>query len=209
MINVAIVEDKDETLSYLKALLGGSKGITVTGGYATGSDALAGIPASAPDVVIVDIGLPDISGIDVIRRLRESCSGLDMIAYTMHEDRKHLLAALKAGATGYLLKGASALEIIRAVEEVVRGGAPMSPKIARYVIEEYQVKELRKNDGALSPREKEVLEGIAKGLPEKGLAETLSLSPHTVHTHIKSIYKKLHVNSQIQAVREAKKKGIL
>ncbi len=209
MIKIAIVEDKEETLGYLKALLGGTKGFEVTGAYTTGNEALSGIEQRRPDVALVDLGLPDISGIEVIRTLKDLRTEIDIIAFTLYEDRKHLIAALKAGATGYILKGASAVELIQAIEAIIKGGSPMSPRIARYIVEDFQAAAPRKESALLTPREKETLEGIVKGLPEKKLAETLALSPHTVHTYIKSIYKKLHVNSKTLAIREARKKGIL
>lgn len=209
MIKVAIVEDKEETLNYLRALLGGSKGIEVIGAYSTGQEALAGIEQRRPDVALVDLGLPDISGIEVIGSLKASIPDLDIIAYTLHEDRKHLVSALKAGATGYILKGASAVEIIQAIEAITAGGSPMSPRIARYIIEDYQGNTPPKESVVLTHREKEVLEGIAQGLPEKQLAEQLALSQHTIHTYVKSIYRKLQVNSQAQAVLKARRKGII
>lgn len=209
MIKVAIVEDKAETLKYLEALLAGSNGIQMVGAYATGNDALAGIQNRVPDVVMVDIGLPDISGIDVIRALKDQFPDLDIIAHTMYEDRIHLVAALKAGASGYILKGASASKIIEAVEEIADGGSPMSPKIARYIIEEFQSNTRKRDDIVLTPREKEVLQGIAQGKQEKTLAEDFSLSPHTIHTYVKNIYKKLRVGSQVEAVLKAKKSGII
>ena len=209
MIKVAIIEDKQDTLNYLAALLGGASGISVSGAYLTGSSGLDGINSSLPHVALVDLGLPDISGIDVIRLLRERHPSLDIIVHTLHEDRKHLMAAIKAGATGYILKGASAVEIIQAIENIVKGGAPMSPKIARLIVEECQTKELNREGVILTSREKEVLDGIAKGYSEKNMSERLSLSHHTIHSYVKTIYKKLQVNCQAQAVLKARKLGLL
>jgi DNA-binding NarL/FixJ family response regulator len=209
MIKVAIVEDKEETLRYLEVLLGGTKGLTVVGAYSTGKAALDGISRNMPDVALVDIGLPDMSGIDVIQALANRWPKLDIIVYSMYEDRKHLVAALKAGACGYILKGASAGEIIEAVEGISHGGSPMSPKIARFVIEELQLHAKRNADAELTPRETEVLKSIAQGKQEKTIAENLSLSPHTIHTYVKSIYKKLKVQSQTAAVLKARNKGII
>jgi len=209
MIKVAIVEDREETLRYLEILLGGTKGLTVVGAYSTGKAAIDGIPRNVPDVALVDIGLPDMSGIDVIQALANKCPKLDIIAYTMYEDRKHLVAALKAGACGYILKGANAREIIEAVEGISQGGSPMSPKIARFVIEELQLHAEMSADAELTPRETEVLRSISQGKQEKIIAEDLSLSPHTIHTYVKSIYKKLKAQSQTEAVLKARNKGII
>ena len=210
MIKIAIVEDREETLNYLKALLGGSRGFAVIGAYSTGQDAIRGIEQQPPDAAVVDIGLPDISGIEVIQSIRAQSHSIEILAYTMYEDREHLIAAVKAGATGYILKGASSVEIIEAVQNIVAGGAPMSPKIARYIIEDYQCgAHQRRKDTLLTLREKEVLQYLAKGLTESKLAASLNLSPHTIHTHIKSIYRKLHANSQADAVMKAKRKGLV
>ena len=209
MIKIAIVEDKEETLDYLAALLGGSNGMTVVGAYATGGEAVKGIPLIQPDVALVDIGLPDISGFEVIKEIRAQGAAVDILAHTMYEDREHLVAALKAGATGYILKGATPLEIIQAIEAVVAGGSPMSPKIARYLIEDFHGDQQQKEDERLTPQEKEVLLGIARGLTESKLAGALGLSPHTVHSHVKSIYRKLHASTQAEAVLKAKRKGLM
>lgn len=208
-IKVSIVEDNPTTLKYLEALLSGSGRIEVVGAYSSGTEALRKIPEKTPDVLIVDLGLPDISGIDVIKKMREQSQDLEILVLTMHENREHLFSALKAGATGYLLKGTSSIEIIKAIEEVSDGGVPMSPRIARYIIEEFQNNKIKGIDSGLTSREKEVLKGISEGLSEKELADKLLLSSHTIHTHIKNIYRKLHVRSRIEAILKAKKKGII
>lgn len=209
MIKVAIVEDDIAALNYLSALLGGAPGIRVTGVFATGASALEKIASAVPDVLIVDIGLPDMSGIDVITSVREQHAGMDIIVHTMHEDRKHLVSALKAGAAGYILKGASSLEIINAVESIACGGSPMSPRIARYLVEDFHSDHRMKEPVCLTPREKDVLTGLASGVTEKQLAASLDLSPHTVHSHVKNIYRKLHAKSQAEAVGRAKRARII
>jgi two-component system NarL family response regulator len=206
---VAIVEDHEKTREYLAALFGGADGIELTGAYGSGGDALGSLTESSPDVFIVDLNLPDMSGIDVIRALREKVPRLEIMVLTIHENREHLFLALQAGATGYLVKGTSSGEIITAVSTLMAGGAPMSPVVARYVIEEFQDVKGTRESSALTKRECEVLQGIASGLSEKKLAATLSLSPHTIHTHIKKIYRKLQVNSRAEAVLKARNKGIV
>ena len=124
-------------------------------------------------------------------------------------DRENLFAVLQAGASGYLVKGSASADIIQAISLLMAGGSPMSPVIARYVIEEFhEVKHVR-TPSALTSREREVLQGVAAGLSEKKLAEKLSVSPHTVHTHIKKIYRKLQVGSRAEAVLKARNKGIV
>jgi len=206
---VAIVEDHEKTREYLAALFGGSDGIELVGVFGNGQDALQGLTDSAPDVFIVDLNLPDMSGIDVIRVMREKLPRLEILVLTIHENREHLFLALQAGATGYLVKGTSSAEIINAVAMLMAGGAPMSPVVARYVIEEFQDVKGARESSALTKREREVLQGVASGLSEKKLADTLSLSPHTIHTHIKKIYRKLQVNSRAEAVLKARNKGIV
>jgi two-component system NarL family response regulator len=206
---VAIVEDHEKTREYLTALFGGSDGIELLGVFGTGQEALQSLPELLPDVLIVDINLPDMSGIDIIRVMRERAPRTEILVLTIHENREHLFLALQAGATGYLVKGTSSTEIINAVSMLMAGGAPMSPVVARYVIEEFHDVKGARESSALTKREREVLQGIASGFSEKKLADTLSLSPHTIHTHIKKIYRKLQVNSRAEAVLKARNKGIV
>lgn len=206
---VVVVEDHPKTLEYLSALFSGSDGIEILGAYSRGEDALVGIPQALPDVLIVDINLPDISGVDVIRNLKERFPRLEILVLTIHESREQLFAALQAGASGYLVKGASSTEIINAVSLLMAGGSPMSSTVARYVVEEFQEVKGSRDSAILTSREKEVLQGVASGLSEKKLAENLAVSPHTIHTHIKKIYRKLQVNSRTEAVLRARNRGIV
>lgn len=206
---VAVVEDNAKTLEYLAALFGGADGIEFVGGFGNGEAALERLPELAPDVLVVDINLPGISGVDVTRAMKASLPRLEILVLTIHENREQLFAALQAGATGYLVKGSSSLDIIDAVAMLMAGGAPMSPVVARYVIEEFQEVKTARDASALTKREREVLQGIASGLSEKKLAEQMKVSPHTVHTHIKKIYRKLQVGSRAEAVLKARNKGIV
>ncbi len=209
MIRIVVVEDNATTLRYLEMLLSGTEGIEVVGAYGSGNEALLHVPERTPDVLIADLNLPDISGIEVIKTLHAQLPSVEILVLTMHEDRERLFSAIKAGATGYLLKGAGAVEIVNAVSELVKGGAPMSPRIARYVLEEFKENQDQKTEALLTPREREVLDGVARGLSERKLADTLSLSVHTVHTHIKKIYRKLHAGTKTEAIMKAKSKGII
>lgn len=212
MIKVAIVEDQKKTLDSLSVLLDGANGLQVIGAFSSGEEAMDEIPRIDPDVVLVDLGLPGVSGIDVIRELKNILTHTEMLVLTGHEDKKHLFSALKAGASGYLLKESSPAEIIDAINEIYDGGAPMSPKVARYVIEEFHsIPTFSRYRGncSLTNREKEVLKGICDGLTYKSLAERLSIEPNTVRTHIKNIYEKLHVHSNVEAVMKAKAERIV
>jgi two-component system NarL family response regulator len=208
-IKVALVEDNEKTREYLRALLGGSDGMELVCVCSSGEEALEKIPAAPPDVLVVDINLPGISGTDVTRALKAQFPSIEILVLTIHEDRENLFAALQAGASGYLVKGSASMEIIEAISLLMAGGAPMSPVIARYVIEEFHEVKAVRTPSALTSREREVLQGVAAGLSEKKLAESLSVSPHTVHTHIKKIYRKLQVGSRAEAVLKARNKGIV
>lgn len=206
---VAIVEDHEKTLEYLSALFSGADGIELVYACSSGEEAIERVLQAPPDVLVVDINLPDISGDEVIRAVKERIPRVEILVLTMHESREHLFSALQAGATGYLVKGASSTEIINAISLLMAGGAPMSPTVARYVIEEFQDIKSSREATTLTKREKEVLQGVASGFSEKKLAESLSVSPHTIHTHIKKIYRKLQVNSRAEAVLKARNKGIV
>jgi two-component system NarL family response regulator len=208
-IKVALVEDNEKTREYLSALLGGSDGMELVCVCSSGEEALEKIPFVPPDVIVMDINLPGISGVDLTRTLKAQIPRMEVLVLTINEDRENLFAALQAGASGYLVKGSPSAEIIAAISLLMAGGAPMSPVIARYVIEEFHEVKTVRTPSALTSREREVLQGVAAGLSERKLAEKLSVSPHTVHTHIKKIYRKLQVGSRAEAVLKARNKGIV
>jgi two-component system NarL family response regulator len=209
MITVSLLEDDVRTLGYLSTLLDGSEQITVIGAYTSGKEALDQIPRHQPDVFISDLNLPDISGIEVIRQVKEQFEKIDILVLTMHDEWSYIMPAFKAGATGYILKGTRPAEIIESILSIRNGGAPMSPMIARNLIKELRGTKPAKQVETLSDREKEILQGIASGLSEKTIAERWNISYHTVHAHIKHIYKKLHVNSKTEALLKARNDGYL
>ena len=210
MIKVVIIENDLTCLRYLVALLSGSDGIDVIEVYSTGTEAVKGIPGNVPDVLVINPNLPDISGIHVIGTLSQQFASMEILVLTTYEDRENLLSALKAGASGYLLKDTCPAEIIKAIADLMKGGSPMSLKISRRVIEEFRTMRVReKAHASLTQREIEVLIDIAKGFPEIKIASQLSLSPHTIHSHVKNIYRKLNVKSKTEAILKAKSKGII
>ncbi|MBU2548062.1 MAG: response regulator transcription factor [Proteobacteria bacterium] len=207
-MRIAIVEDDPLIRDNLRILLTGDPEMDVTGVFDSAEAALGSLKRTVPEVLLVDLGLPGMSGVEFIQSAKQSHPDLDIMAYTVFEDRQTIFAAIKAGASGYMLKGTRPAELISALHDLRAGGAPMSPKIARLVIQEFQQTGIE-GQYTLTFREKEILRGIEKGLSYKALAGQLNISPHTVHTHIKNIYEKLQASNRGEALVKARKKGII
>ncbi len=207
-MRLVIIEDDPLLLENLTLLLSGEEGITVAGSYRSAEDAMKSLKNAAPEVMLTDLGLPGMSGLELIKKAKEDMPSLEIMAHTVFEDRERVFSAIKAGASGYILKGSSPREIIESIHSLYKGGAPMSPKIARKVIHEFQ-------DGVVSEqflltqREKEIVRLVEDGLTYKEIGEKLSISTHTVHTHIKNIYEKLQAKDRNDAIIKARKKGII
>jgi len=208
-MRLVIVEDDPLLLENLKLLLSGESGIIVGGAFSSAEDALHALRKAAPDVMLADLGLPGMSGIDLIKKVKEEMPDVEILAHTVFEDRENVFSAIKAGASGYILKGSSPREIVEAIHELHKGGAPMSPKIARKVIHEFQDENTTSEQYILSQREKDVVRCIEEGLTYKEISEKLKISSHTVHTHIKNIYEKLHAKDRGDALIKARKSGII
>lgn len=207
-MRIAIVEDNTLLRENLVILLNGEKNFEVCCNHGTAEEALACMAEFSPDILLVDIGLPGMTGIDLIKKVKLQYPDMEIMVHTVFDARDTVFAAIKAGATGYILKGASPRELIESIENLAKGGAPMSPKIARAVIGEFQDVDLSEQY-LLTPREKEILIELEKGLTYKELAEKLSISHHTIHSHIKNIYEKLHAKSRRAALTTARQKGII
>ncbi len=208
-MKIVIIEDNTMLRQNLVILLGGEDEIEVCGDFGTAEEAIAVLPELRPDLLLVDLGLPGkVSGIEFIAMAKEILPEAEALVHTVFDDREKVFEAIKAGASGYILKGASPREIIEAIHNLARGGAPMSPKIARAVINEFQDKAVE-DAYLLTPREKEIMRGVEQGLTYKDLARVLGISHHTIHTHIKHIYEKLHATSRRDALIKARRKGIL
>jgi DNA-binding NarL/FixJ family response regulator len=201
-IRVAVVEDNTELLDEVCALLEAAPATELVGRYTTGAAALTGIPAVRPDVTLIDLGLPDMSGVEVIRRLCRDDAKTEFLVVTVYDDDQHLFAALEAGAVGYIVKERAVNnELIAAIEEAMQGGAPMSLGIARRVLAHFRGgADKDPPPPGLTKREHEVLEHLSKGFNTKKAAEMLNITYATIRCHQKSIYKKLHVNSLLEAV---------
>jgi len=207
-MRLAIVEDDKMLRENLEILLQGNGRIEVVGAFGSGEEALETLEEIAPEIMLVDLGLPGMTGMEFIYEAKQMFTDMDIMAHTVFEDRETIFAAIKAGASGYLLKGTKPADLIGAIYDIHEGGAPMSPKIARLVIKEFQEHGIE-NQYLLTPREKEILGGIEKGLSYNELAEMYYISPHTVHTHIKNIYEKLQAKDRSEAIIKARKRGII
>ncbi len=202
MIIVAIIEDIKEIREGLQMLIDSSDGFSCIKTYSTGEEAIAELPALSPDVVLMDINLPGINGIEAVRTLKITCPQSLFIMSTVYEDDENIFESLKAGASGYLLKKTAPSKILDSITEVYHGGSPMSSQIARRVIASFQQKDSIDNDELLTPREKEILRQLAKGLRYKEIAAELSISMETVRSHTRHIYEKLQVQSRTEAINK-------
>jgi DNA-binding NarL/FixJ family response regulator len=207
-MRLIIVEDDPILLESLKLILGGEAGITVAGAFGSAEDALRALRKSSPEVMLTDLGLPGMSGIELIKKAKDDMPSLEIMTHTVFEDRENVFAAIKAGASGYILKGSSPREIVEAIHEIHKGGAPMSPKIARKVIHEFQDENVE-DQYILSQRERDIVKCIEQGLTYKEISLRLKISSHTVHTHIKNIYEKLQAKDRGEALVKARKTGII
>jgi DNA-binding NarL/FixJ family response regulator len=201
-IAVAIVEDDVPAREILAGWIRNAEGFTCVGEFDDAETALAKLPLEKPSVVLFDINLPGMNGIECVRRLKPRLPDTQFVMVTVYEDANHIFNALSAGASGYLLKQTRRNELIDALKDVHAGGSPMSSQIARKVVQNFHRTETQA-DGEiveLSPREREVLELLARGYLYKEIAEMLKISVQTVNTYIRRIYEKLHVRSRAQAV---------
>jgi DNA-binding NarL/FixJ family response regulator len=196
-----IVEDHRATRETFLKLLKHGSGIECVGVCANGEEALEMIPRLLPDVVLMDINLPGCSGIECVAALKRAHPQIDFVMLTTYDDTDLIFDALRAGASGYLLKRAAPDELLGAIDEVRRGGSPMSMEIARRVVSHFhRIPKPAGEEETLTKREREILELLSKGLPYKQIADRLGLSPHTVHNRLRGIYRKLHVQSGTEAV---------
>jgi DNA-binding NarL/FixJ family response regulator len=200
-ISVAVVEDDARFAEGIKCLLDRSEGYTCVAVCGSGEEALEQLPLLRPQVVLMDIQLPGISGVDCVRELKERLPETEIAMLTIFEDYERISQSLFAGASSYLLKSMPPAELLEAIREVQAGGSPMSSAIARKVVTVFrQFQPAHAETGALSHREKEVLSALAKGRRYKEVADDLGITYDTVRTHVQRIYKKLHVRTRMQAL---------
>ena len=200
-IRVAIVEDDDWIRENLANQIDVAPGYCCKNRYRTGEEALAGLPGDSPDVVLMDINLPGLSGIECVRRLKGLRPSLAILMLTVYEESDQIFDSLKAGASGYLLKRSAENELLDAIAQVHQGGSPMSSLVARKVVQFFnRLGDTSPELQRLSPREKEILELLSRGAAYKEIGDRLDLSIHTVRMHIRGIYGKLEVHSRGEAV---------
>lgn len=200
-INVSIVDDEAGIRDSLATLINGAEGFACVSTHGSAEEALKELPEKHPDVVLMDINLPNMSGIDCVRKLKMAMPNVQILMLTMYEDSDQIFNSLTAGASGYLLKRTPHSKLLEAIEEVNRGASPMSGKIARIVVQYFQkVQNAKSESEPLSKREQEILDLLAKGFRYKEIADTLGISFDTVRSHLRNIYDKLHVSSRTEAV---------
>jgi DNA-binding NarL/FixJ family response regulator len=201
MITVSIVDDEKGLRESIATFVDGSTGFRCVNGYSSAEAALKGLPEDKPDVVLMDINLGGMTGIECVERLKAVAPSMQVLMLTVYEDTDQIFKALEAGATGYLLKRSSPTKLLQAIREIHAGGSPMSSSIARKVVASFQKsKQSGEKPGHLSPREEAVLNCLAKGLTYKQIADQLDISIDTIRTYLRRVYEKLHVQSRTEAV---------
>jgi DNA-binding NarL/FixJ family response regulator len=201
-ISVAIVEDLDEVRESLMNYINLDREFHVLASYANGEDAVTGIKKLLPDIVIMDINLPGINGIECINRLKPVCPNTQFLMLTVYENNEQIVDALKAGANGYLLKRTGLVQIIDALKELHSGGSPMSSHIARKLVSFFRGKKPVEGMEKLSDRENEILHLLADGLLYKEISDKLKITTGSVRQHIHKIYEKLHVQNRTEAINK-------
>ncbi len=204
-ITVSIVEDNEQLRATLSKMIDRAEGFRCLSQHGSAEEALEALPSAQPNVVLMDINLPGMNGVECVRRLKQVAPEILALMLTAYEDTENIFAALAAGATGYLLKRAPRAEILEAILEVHRGGSPMTTHIARLVVQSFQKtvaapQPAASESQALSPREQEVLDCLSHGFLYKEIADKLGVSYETVHTYIRRIYEKLQVRTRTEAV---------
>jgi DNA-binding NarL/FixJ family response regulator len=206
-ISVAIIEDLEEIREGLKNYIEPDKELVVVCAVGSAEEAVIALPRLQPDIALMDINLPDMNGIKCIRAIKNDCPATQFMMFTIYENDEKIFEALQAGASGYLLKNTSPSQILEAIKELHNGGSPMSPNIARKVVNIFREKKDNPvHSNLLGHRENEVLELLARGLLYKEIADQLSLAVGTVRQHIHNIYEKLHVQNRTEALNKISKK---
>jgi DNA-binding NarL/FixJ family response regulator len=208
-ISVWLIEDNAAFRQSVSRAINRNPDLKCTGDFAACEPALAALDREKPDVVLIDVGLPGMTGIEGIPQIKAKSPLTQVVVLTVFEDHDKIFNAICAGASGYLLKGSAVNEIASSIREVARGGAPMSPPVARRVLGMFSKFTPSKGDYGLTEREKQMLEFMTLGITMKEMADKANVSYHTVDSHLRNIYAKLHVNSRAGAVAKALKEGLV
>ncbi len=204
MISVAIIEDDEDIREGIQKYLNKQPGFSCRLAEESVEEFLSHkLADEAPEVILMDIGLPGMSGIDGIKLIKQKDSGIDIVMLTIYHDSHKIFEALRAGASGYLLKNTPLAEIKEAIEQLQAGGAPMSPQIARKVIEHFNPANKPEPESPLTAKEKEIVVGLVDGLSYKMIGDRMNISVETVRFHIKNIYQKLHVHSKAEVITKS------
>jgi len=210
LIRVAIVEDEREIREGLSMLIGGTADLFVSGAYASMEAAIPALLVDPPQIALVDIGLPGMSGIDGVKALKQRLPDLQFLVLTSYDDDARVFAAMCAGACGYLLKKTPPAKLLDAINELNNGGAPMSPQIARQVVSLFRnVAPPRTSEHKLTPKEMQVLQLLVEGHSYKTASYEMNLTVHAISFHARHVYEKLHVHSKSEAVAKALRNGLL
>ncbi len=209
IISVIIVEDDVQIREGISTLLSSTDGFKLTGAYENCAGLLKEIKNNLPDVILMDIGMQGMNGIECVKKITAGYSGLKIIMLTVYEEEQKIFDSLRAGASGYILKSSSLQEILSSVREVMSGGGPMSPVVAKKVLNFFNLGGRKKLELNLTNREVEILKELVDGQSYKKISGKLFISLDTVRSHIKSVYQKLHVNSKSEAVARALKENLL
>lgn len=204
MIRVAIVDDSDSLRAHLKFLLNNTPGFNVVADYLNGVQAIADIHRHEIDIVLMDIGMPGLNGIDAVSILKDKMPQTQFMMITVHDDDENIFNALKSGASGYLLKNTTDDKIVEFLKELQLGGSPMSAEIARRVVASFRQPDTNEDLDLLTNREREIVELLCKNYAYKEIADQLYISRETVKKHIKNIYEKLHVQNKFEVIQKLK-----
>jgi DNA-binding NarL/FixJ family response regulator len=211
-VRVVLIDDHDLLRQGIKTMLESQGDVEVVGEASDGSQALQTVERSVPDVVIIDVIMPTKDGIEATRDVKDAFPNVGVVVLSGHDEQRFIFDALKAGASGYLLKTADLEQVILTVRAVAKGEALIDPNVATQVLtqfQSYQEEEVADVYQPLTPREREILQLMSEGLPNKTIASRLSISERTVTTHVANIYAKLHVNNRVSAIQEAMRRRIL
>lgn len=200
---ILLYEDNPILRDSIRSMLKLNKNITLVGAHESPVDIKTHLQNEKPDLLIMDIDMPGMTGIEAVTKVRSANRKIPILMLTVFDDNKHVFDAICAGASGYILKKHISTRLFSAIDEALHGGAPMSPSIARMVLDSMQPKSASANPYQLTPKEKEVLTSLSKGNSYKLIADDISISIDTVRSHIRSIYEKLHVHSQTEAIAKA------